>query len=346
MKFAFRADASAGLGLGHLKRCMALAHALRNRGAGVHFFLRESDLNGAELVAAQGLSATTLAPIAAQGEAADAAAFVRAVRASPAAQADVVVVDHYGLGARWQRAVRGAFDPRLVAIDDLADRAHDVDVLVDHNLCEATKYAGHIGPKTKTLTGPRYALLGPSYAQTPHNEAASQVRSIGICMGGADAANLNLAALAACRDVAGFSGDIEIATTSANPHLAGLRERLLTDPRTRLNLDAPDLAAFFARHELHLGAGGGSTWERCCMGAPTLAVIAAANQLPVLLPLRERGVLDMVTDVPPDAEAIALALQPLLDDASRRAALGRSARKLVDGLGAERVADQLFLLLP
>lgn len=346
MKFAFRTDASGSLGLGHLKRCMALGHALRGRGAGVHFYLRPSDVNGAELAAEQGFSATTLGPTAAQGEVADATAFVHAARSSRSARPDVVVVDHYGLGARWQRAVRGALDARIAAIDDLADRSHDVDVLVDHNLCDDAKYAGRISADTKLLAGPRYALLGPAYAATPHNEAMAQVRSIGICMGGTDALNLNETALDACRSLAGFDGDIEIATTSANPHLERLRERLLADPRTRLSLDQTDLAAFFARHDLHIGAGGGSTWERCCIGAPTLAVIAADNQRPVLMPLRELGVLELVADEPPTADPIARALQALLGDARRRAALGRNARKLVDGLGAERVADQLFLLLP
>ncbi len=346
MRFAFRADASTGLGLGHLKRCLALGHVLRCRGAGVHFFLRASDIDGAELAAAQGFAATTLALTAAQGEVADATAFVHAARTTRTATPDVVVVDHYGLGARWHRAVRGAIDARLAAIDDLADRAHDVDVLIDHNLCSPTKYSGRIGTDTRLLAGPRFALLGPSYAQTPHNEAAAQVRSIGICMGGADALNLNETALDACRSLAGFDGEIEIATTTANPHLVRLRERLLTDPRTRLSLDQPDLAAFFARHDLHIGAGGGSTWERCCLGAPTLAVIAADNQRPVLMPLRELGVLELLDQEPPTADPIARALQALLGDPRRRAALGRNARKLVDGLGAERVADQLFLLLP
>lgn len=348
MKFAFRADASTALGLGHLKRCLALGHVLRSRGAGVHFFVRASDVDGAALATAHGFSANTLGPTAAQGEVADATAFVHAVRTSRAARADVVVVDHYGLGARWQRAVRGALGARLAAIDDLADRTHDVDVLIDHNLSAdpAAKYAGRIGAETHLLAGPRHALLGPAYVRTPHNEAAAKVASIGICMGGADAANLNLAALTACRKLAGFTGEVEIATTSANPHLPALRERLLTDPRTRLTLDQPDLAAFFARHDLHIGAGGGSTWERCCLGAPTLALIAAANQKPVLLPLEELGVLELIRDESPTAEAIAEALPPLLNDGPRRSALGRNARKLVDGLGAERVADQLFLLLP
>ena len=267
MKFAFRADASATLGLGHLKRCLALAHALRERGAGVRFFCRPGDIDSASLVEAEGFATTLLGAAAAQGEVADATAFVHAARAL---RPDVVLVDHYGLGARWHRAVRGALAARLAAIDDLADRAHDVDVLIDHNLSAdaAAKYAGRLNAGTKLLSGPRYALLGPAYAAAPRCNVAAEVQSIGICMGGADALNLNETALDACRTLADFHGEIEVATTSANPHLERLRERLLTDPRTRLCLDQTDLAAFFARHGLHIGAGGGATWERCCIGAP------------------------------------------------------------------------------
>jgi UDP-2,4-diacetamido-2,4,6-trideoxy-beta-L-altropyranose hydrolase len=345
MRFAFRADASASLGLGHLKRCLALAHALRERGAVAGFFSRPGDTDTASLIESDGFTATTLGATSTQGEVADATAFVHAARAL---RPDVVVVDHYGLGARWHRAVRGALSTRLAAIDDLADRSHDVDLLIDHNLSPdaAAKYADRLNPDTVLLSGPRFALLGPAFATATRHATAAEVNSIGIFMGGADALNLNETALDACRVLAGFQGEIEIATTSANPHLDRLHWRTGNDLLTRLSLDQPDLAAFFARHALHIGAGGGATWERCCIGAPTLAVIAAANQRPVLLPLRELGVLELIPDDPPTADPIARALKPLLHDAPRRAALGRAARTLVDGLGAARVADQLFLLLP
>jgi spore coat polysaccharide biosynthesis predicted glycosyltransferase SpsG len=259
-----------------------------------------------------------------------------------------VVVDHYGLGARWERAVRGAMSVPLVAIDDLGDRNHDVNVLVDHNIAadHAAKYAGKLSADTRLLGGPRYALLGTAYALAPRNPARAAVDSIGIFMGGADALNLSETALDACRVLAGFAGEIEIATTSHNPNLERLRWRADTDPNLRLSLDQSDLAAFFARHAMHVGAGGGATWERCCIGAPTLAVIAAPNQRQVLLPLQHLGVLELLHDDPPTADPMARALRVLLCDAALRNALSTAAQALVDGLGAPRVADHLFMLLP
>ena len=345
MNFAFRADASSTLGLGHVRRCLSLAHALRERGANVAFFSCPSDGGVAAMVQAEGFASVALGLAAPQGEVADATAFVHAARAfRPAA----VVVDHYELGARWQRAVRSAMSVALAAIDDTADRTHDVSVLVDPNFApdHAAKYAGRLGPDTVLLGGPRYALLGPAYAMAPRHVPRPHVDSIGIFMGGADALNLSETAFDACRVLAGFEGEIEIATTTHNLNLERLTRRIAADHLTTLSLDQGDLAAFFARHGLHIGAGGGATWERCCIGAPTLAAIVAANQRPVLLPLQARGVIELVLQDPPTADPMARALKTLLADAARRHQLSMNSQALVDGLGAPRVADQLFMLLP
>lgn len=344
MKIAIRADASTTLGLGHVKRCLSLAHALRERSAEVRFFARTIDTDVAPLVQSEGFASATCGSGPVIDETEDATCFLQA---NHLFAPDLVVVDHYALGAPWHHAVRRAAPLRLAAIDDLGDRALDVEWLIDPNFSNdhAAKHAGRLGPHTSLLGGPRYALLGPRYASAARHVLAPAVTSIGIFMGGTDAPNFSAIALDAC-DLAGFAGEVEIATTSANPNLGRLQDLQAARPRTRLTLDQPDLADFFARHDLHLGAGGGATWERCCIGAPTLALLAAPNQVPVLLPLQQLGVFDLVSAGPSDARAIAAPLARLLADAPRRAALSVAARALVDGRGAARVADQLTTIAP
>ena len=343
MKFAFRTDAAAGTG--RLKRCLALAHALRDRGALVTFFSRSGDAAAAAAVQAEGFAAVELGASSAQGEVADATAFVHAARIL---RPEVVVVDHESLGGRWERAVRGALAARLSAIDTPPERTHDVDILIAPDLLPDPAHppAGRSNAETALLGGPRYALLGPAYALAPRHVPQAAVYSIGICMGDADTLNLSETAYDACRVLAAFEGEIEIATAAGNPHLERLRWRTAADAGTLLSLDPPDLEAFFARHDVLIGSGGETTWERCCVGAPTLAVIAAPNQRATLLPLQQQGALELLSDEPPTADPIARALKQLLADAARRAALCHTAHALVDGLGAARVADRLFLLLP
>jgi UDP-2,4-diacetamido-2,4,6-trideoxy-beta-L-altropyranose hydrolase len=340
-RVALRADASAATGLGHAMRCLALGRALRALGAPVALLSQPSNATLAARARAADVESLAL-PAAAPPQDA-----IHTAQALADWHADALVVDHYGLDAAWHCAVRAAQGLRLMAIDDLADRELDADLLLDANLADdhRAKYAGRWPAQRPLLGGPRYALVGPQYADAPRHALQDPVTSIGIFMGGADAAGASLRALEGCRRHARFDGPIEIATTSANPHLAALREACARQPATQLLLDAPDLAAFFARHGLQIGAGGGATWERCCIGVPTLALVVADNQrasVPALAAYGAAAVLEPIDDTRP--EAIGRALAALLADAPRRARLAEVARALVDGRGAERAA--LALLAP
>jgi UDP-2,4-diacetamido-2,4,6-trideoxy-beta-L-altropyranose hydrolase len=340
MNIAIRADASAAIGLGHVKRCLALAEALRERGASVAFFWRTIDADCAALITALGFASHAFASAPVDNEDDDADAFLAASRTFAP---QVVLADHYGLGAPWHQAVRRGSGARLAAIDDLGDRPMAVDLLVDHNFAvdHRAKHR-HLPADTRLLGGPPFALLSPGYANAARHQLSETVRSIGIFMGGADEVNLSELVLAVVREQPAFGGLVEIATTSVNPNLVRLRRAAESRPGTRITLDQRDLATFFARHDLHLGAGGGATWERCCIGAPTLAMLAAPNQRQVLLPLQQLGVVRVVAADPPTPSDIAPALHELIADAALRRALSTRAQALVDGRGASRVAHHLL----
>jgi UDP-2,4-diacetamido-2,4,6-trideoxy-beta-L-altropyranose hydrolase len=346
-RVAIRADASVAMGIGHVARCLALAQALRQWGATVVLVARPLGIDTALLARRAGVEHLGLAPLEPQTpEAVVAQDAADTIAALAAWGAEAVVVDHYDLDARWSTAVRAALDVRLAALDDLGNRALDADLLIDQNLAEhRVKYANCWPAHKPILGGPRFALLGPQYATAPRHTLQDPVRSIGIFMGGADAAGASLRALEACRLEARFGSPIEIATTTANPHLPALQAACRRWPGTTLQLDAPELSPFFARHGLQIGAGGGATWERCCIGAPTLLLIAADNQRASVPPLVERGAaasVEPLEDTRP--AAIGRAVAALLADPARRARLATAARQLVDGLGAQRAA--LALLAP
>ena len=356
MIVALRADASAAIGFGHLVRCLALGHALRALGARVAVVVRELGADAVGRVRDAGFDAIRLpapeAPApdgprppysawAGVREDEDAAQTAAALAELPFGRARRVVVDHYAFGAAWHRAVADALDAPVAAIDDLADRPMAVDVLVDPNRSEApaAKWAACLGAGTELLAGPSHALLGPAYARAPRWRPRDAVRSVGVFLGGTDPGDHAPGVLRAL-DAAGFDGEIEVVATRAYPRLEALRSAVAARPRTTLSIDLPDLAAFFARHDLQVGAGGGATWERCCIGAPTLAIAVADNQRRVLDPLAGPRVIRVADAATPDA--IARGLRPLLDDPALRAALSAAATRLVDGGGAARVAHRLL----
>lgn len=356
-RIAIRADASAVIGTGHLKRCLSLAQALIEAGAEVRFVCRRIDAVVAQVLDTQVFTAHWLpvpveifapepycpphaawAGVPQTQDAADTAQALADWRPS------TVVVDHYAFDARWHQAVRGALRCRLLVIDDTADRALDADLLLDHNWApdHQTKYAGCLQREPLWLCGPRFALLARAYQGAARYRFHGVLRSVGIFMGGTDPGGVSARVLAACR-CGGFTGPVEMVSTSANPQLADLREACQRDGNTTLTLDQSDLAAFFARHDLQIGAGGGATWERCCIGAPAVVLALVANQSTVVQGLAALGAVRAAVET-----TLPGVLQDLIANLAARQSLAERAAALVDGRGAQRVAvaisqDQLQL---
>ncbi len=340
MRVAIRADASAALGSGHIRRCLSLASALHRVGADVRFMSRAVDDVAPSLLADWPHNIWLLEGTAPAEDAAESA------RALGGWAAHWVVVDHYGLDASWHEAIRQRTGARVAVIDDLADRPLAPDVLVDPNLqpTQGGKYVDVLRRAAKCLTGPRYALLEATYEDAPRYQFREEVRSIGIFMGGTDPSGACLRALIACRQGAGFTGEVEIVSSPLGPHHARLARLCLRWPATRLLDGLPDMAGFFARHDLQVGAGGGATWERCCIGAPTVACMVADNQRATLPLLQAAGAVAWVRDNGMGLEeALSVGIGGLLVDATQRRVLGERARGLVDGRGARRVAAVLAL---
>lgn len=356
MNVAFRVDASTEIGLGHVARCLSLAQALSELGAVCRFLTRDLGIDVARQVRLAGFECHAL-PAPATNHRPPSAGYPHAdwagvdwsvdVQESIAALGDArpgwVIVDHYSFDASWHRAMRRWAGCRMAAIDDLGDRDLDVDLLIDHNhaIDHRAKYGSHLAANAPILAGPRCALIGPSYANARRHTVRAAVRSIGIFMGGADRGGFSQTALRAC-DAAGFRGEIEVVTTSANPGLAALQIQIANRPGARLSMDLPSLADFYVRHDVQIGASGGSTWERCCVGSPTLAIIVAENQRMVLQPLDGLGVLLAVDEIPVSVDSLARELRTLIDNPGLRESLSARARQLVDGRGAQRVAEYLL----
>jgi UDP-2,4-diacetamido-2,4,6-trideoxy-beta-L-altropyranose hydrolase len=249
-----------------------------------------------------------------------------------------VLVDHYAFDARWHRALAQALGVKIGVIDDLADRPLEADLLVDHNLaadhaCKYVRTDSHIG---RLLGGPRYALLDPAYRNAPRHLFNESVRSVGIFVGGTDPWQASVMALEGLRRYAGFGGQVEITTTSANPHLTALRERCQADGAATLLVDLPGLQDFYARHDVQIGAGGGAAWERCCIGSPTLLLTLADNQRTVAEGLQARGAVRVVAGAEP--AVLGRAFAELSRDPAERRRMAEAGRALVDGQGARRVA--------
>lgn len=349
MRIAIRADATTSIGLGHIKRCLSLAHALRESGAEVALVVAYLDIDVSSLVLQAQFKYVQIPHCSKSLEMSEAKSLawsVSEIKQDAFATIEVlkewmpefVIVDHYNLDADWHQLVSQQLNTRIAVIDDLADRKIAAQFVIDHNFSKdhRAKYKGLIPSSTELLGGPRFALLGQSYVNAEPYKFREHVHSIGIFMGGTDPSNMSTMVLKACRAYAKFQGPIEIATTSSNPHYAALKKACAVWPDTTLLVDESELSGFFARHDLQIGAGGGATWERCCMGAPTLAIICADNQRVVVPALHDLGVLATIN--PASEETIGQTVRRLVESPNLRRQLSNASKQLVDGHGSKRVA--------
>lgn len=323
----FRFDATPALGVGHLARCRVLAEALTSEGWRARFAV------SAETAAAMGVPDDSIIVPADVRDEPD------ALRAAEPAGCDLLVVDHYGRDAAFERACR-PWARRVFVLDDLADRAHEADWLLDPTPGRtAADYAGRVRRETRLLLGSGHALLDPRFARArpvalARRRAGGPAARVLISPGGTDPTNVAGLALDALAGIE-LSLAVDVALLPSAPHLAHVRER--AGPGVLLRVPAHDMAALMVEADLAIGAPGGSAWERCCLGLPTLLVITAANQRLNATRLAEAGAADVVGEAGQvSAETLRMVLAALVGDATRRRGMAEAAASLCDGEGARR----------
>lgn len=359
MQVAIRTDASLQIGIGHLMRCLTLAEELRRCNVHVQFVCREHPGHMADMISKKGFAVTLLpAPVEAVEtvlEKDDYAAWlgvsqkddaVQTIAALCARQIDWLIVDHYGLDHEWETILR-PHTRKIMAIDDIANRKHDCDLLLDQNFSQELEARyNDLAPKhCKLLLGPRYALLKPEYdeyrkIQTPRN---GKINKILIFMGGSDNANITgkVLELLSMPELAHIQVDVVLGAN--NPHRKKILQQSNKRPSTVVYTARPHLADLMARADLAIGAGGVTTWERMCLGLPSLVISIADNQKPACQALSDAGLINYIgnwTDL--DQIDLKERIFFLLEREDYLRFQSTACQTIVDGKGAGRVVESLI----
>ncbi|MBR0694882.1 UDP-2,4-diacetamido-2,4,6-trideoxy-beta-L-altropyranose hydrolase [Bradyrhizobium lablabi] len=352
-----RVDASVIMGMGHLARCISLANALAEEGTRSVFLIRSHAQRLAALIEANG-HAVNLLPDPASPAAVtpwlpttwqhDADQTLEAI--GEIGSAEWLIVDHYGLDARWESIQRTRI-PRILAIDDIADRPHDCDLLLDQNLVAEldTRYQGLVPATCRFLLGPGFALLRAEFAECRRRLGVRRgdVRRVLVCFGGSDPSNETAKALVAIKALPVASVSVDVVIGVSNPHIEAVSAICRTLPQATLHCGADNMAELMLQADLAIGAGGTMNWERCCLGLPTLAMDIADNQVAALTALARAGALDYLGSANSvDSGQIARALDAFTLNPSRMRAMGAAALALVDGEGSSRVCRALGSAFP
>jgi len=362
---AFRVDASLQMGTGHVMRCLTLAEALKQDGGDCQFICREHPGNLIEHIRSKGFQVHVL-PLSGSNLSSSAfkieelqlahAAWLGATHQEDAAQStailselkpDWLIVDHYALDARWEVTLKPYYQ-KLMVIDDLADRAHRCDLLLDQTFGrDAKDYAAWTPDSCTLLCGSQYSLLRPEFAAlrsySLERRKNPQLQHLLITMGGVDKDNATGQILQALKNAElPSSCQISVVMGSTAPWLAEVRQLAEQMPwQTTVKVGISDMAQLMADSDLAIGAAGATSWERCCLGLPTVMLVLADNQKMAagILDSAQAAVMLCLSD-DLDAKLAGIVID-FVRDVRRLSNITDHAKHITDGTGCKVVADTL-----
>ncbi len=350
----FRVDGAPFIGIGHIMRCLTLAEKLRGAGWGVQFISRGFENHFAGIIADKGFSLSLLpAPetmLVQSNEQSPPHAHWLGVDWLMDAQdtseafeyCDMLIVDHYGIDARWHTHLRDKAS-RIFVIDDLADRPLDCDIVLDQTYDRAPEDYNRVAPSSLKLCGSAYMLLRDIFAkkrQAALNKRKSlkKIENIFICLGSGDPENTTGLVLQGLEEVEGPL-KINIILSSKAMHLKDVQE-FQSHHSVHIHLDCPNVEDLMIEADIAYGAGGTMSWERCCLGLPTFVIEIAENQKMIAQKLHDAGAvynLGWWSDV--SAQDIGQRFNALrVDDLQE---MSVKAASICDGHGAQKVLEIL-----
>lgn len=343
VRAVFRADASVALGAGHVMRCLSLGDVLSRMGWEVAFACRAGTEETVSL-----LERSAHVVLALDG---DAAAEARSLAGRWPAGCDLLVVDHYGRDAEFEAACR-PWARRILAIDDLAGRPHECDILLDQTPGRGPDdYRRFVPRACRLLMGPDYAPVRPEFFAMRRpallRTGDRRIRRVLVAPGATDPDNVAARVLDGIA-ASGCAVEVDVVLGAAAPHLAEVR-RLAAQGRmpVRLHVDTADMAALMAQADVAIGAAGTSSWERCCLGLPALLIIMADNQRDNARALVDAGAARLLGwSSALRAETVAASLRGLVDEPAVCSRMSEAAARLCDGRGAMRVALAVLPPMP
>ncbi len=334
-------------------RCMTLAEELQHHGVQIRFASRDLPQYLRDMLETKGMELASLESDANPYPAGDLAHShwlnasqeqdAQATKQALSGQKwDWLIVDHYALDARWESALR-RFAGHIMAIDDIADRHHDCDVLLDQNfyIDMQERYAGKVSAQCRQLLGPRYALLRDEFRESRNQvkQRSGSVKRILVFFGGMDADNYTGRAIEALAMLEAGAWQVDVVIGMQHPCREQI-EALCKLHGYHCHVQTKRMAELMAHADLAIGAGGSAMWERCCLGLPALSVCVADNQRRQIADAAEQGLIYSLSggDL---TSSLRRHIGSILENEPLRKLISRTAMQEVDGLGVNRVATAL-----
>jgi UDP-2,4-diacetamido-2,4,6-trideoxy-beta-L-altropyranose hydrolase/UDP-4-amino-4,6-dideoxy-N-acetyl-beta-L-altrosamine N-acetyltransferase len=351
MRIIFRVDASLSIGTGHVMRCLALAEILKKNGLDAGFICRKHEGNLIDKIHSSGFNVHVLEVLeetefnnklahshwlgSTQQQDAD-----DCIDILKAGKTNWLIVDHYALDEQWQKKLKPYYE-KIMVIDDLADRKHQCDILLDQTFGrQQENYSGRTSRDCNLLLGSKYALLRSEFSKwrsySLERRRKPEFKQLLINMGGIDTENVTEKVLDELK-ICNLPNDFHITVVMGGsaPYLESVKSKATTLPyKTEVKVDIDNMAEIMANSDIAIGAAGSTTWERCCLGLPTIQIVIAKNQQFSAETLARQNIVKLVKEIKEIAYLLESSSEWMRD-------VGSSAIKVCDGMGSYKVFNKM-----
>ena len=359
MRIVIRTDASKQIGSGHVMRCLSLADSLRGFDSTVEFITRSHESNLDKLIENKGFkvyslpnpskyrvqqSLTKYTSWLGVQQDLDANETIKILKGkSP----DYLIVDHYALDYKWEHKLRSC-SKKIMVIDDLANRAHDCDVLLDQNYLhdKGGRYHTLLSPSVTQLIGPKYALLRKEFEEIckDRNQNQESIKSVLIFFGGIDSGNLTTIAIEALMHRNLIHLSLNVVIGANNPYQDMVKNQIEKHPHAALHVQVDNMAELMKESDIVLGAGGSTIWEWMSIGLPSIVVTTAENQISCVKNLARDNYIKWLGNTDQvSKEIISKAFLETINNSKILCKQSLKSQELVDGRGTQRVAKLLTI---
>lgn len=352
LKIVIRADASSYIGSGHIMRCLVLADRLKRDGHDVAFATRPQNGDLVSLIKQRGFRVYSLQQPTdwlIPSTNADYAAWLQVSELADAKECasafynpDLVITDHYAIGAKWHEVVKKSYHCKVIAIDDLV-RSHAADLIIDQTLLREPNEYKDLNPSIEALTGIEYAIINSHFSKHHKSQLMLDTKLVNkprvlLSMGGIDAPNATEQVLSVLRQSIS-PPETTVLLSPRAPHYNKIKEFAEENSAWVIHVNfVDDMADLMCKHDIAIGAPGSTSWERACVGLPSIVIALADNQQTICKNLEAVGAAISV-----ELNAINKNLMSAYKDLIKNYSEMRSINlNLCDGRGVDRIMKQIY----
>lgn len=345
----FRVDGHFKIGHGHMVRCLELAKELKKFNFHAYFLCQNCDETMTKKIQSYGFPLHFL-----KGEASeDEWGSIESILNEHKIHSKIMVVDHYELDERWHRRAKQFFS-YLVVIDDMCDKEYFADIIINQNYLPnlKDKYKRLNSLKgAKHLVGPEYVLLKEQFSKINPKSRQRQFKKIKhlfISFGGSDPTGETVKVLQALKGLEELLKDVKIDVVIGSGFKNKEEVEKLGEGWANLecHYNPQNMAKLMNQGDLAIGSGGITTWERCYLGLPTIAITVSDNQIETTERLAENNFLFYVGHYNAvDEKVIQHKVTEVFNHLGSLKDISRKGQALVKGKGTQKVAKVIKKLL-